>query len=170
MKRGDKRGQFYLVAAIIISVLLIGIIAVSNFSIRQETTKLQDIGKELSIESEKVLDYSLYNGLNTNQQAQNFIEDYINYINKEESYFIFGDDAMVNVTGYSETSKTIVVDGQQMSLTAEQITSRDFISPGPDVTIAVDGKNYEFELKEGKNFYFVIFDEAGGEEHVVTNA
>src|SRR3990167_4555292 len=119
MKRGDKRGQFYLVAAIIISVLLIGIIAVSNFSIRQETTKLQDIGKELSIESEKVLDYSLYNGLNTNQQAQNFIEDYINYINKEESYFIFGDDAMVNVTGYSETSKTIVVDGQQMSLTAE---------------------------------------------------
>ncbi|MEX2017324.1 MAG: hypothetical protein WD876_02525 [Candidatus Pacearchaeota archaeon] len=169
VKRG-KKGQFYLVAGIIISVLAIGIIAVSNFSRGQETTNLQEIGKEISIESEKVLDYALYNGRETGQAAQDFAEDYINNVNKEESYFIFGNDLLITVTGYSETGKTVSINEQQMQLNAGEVKSEDFASLGSDVTLMVDGKYYEFELKQGKNFYFVIFDEEGGENHVITNA
>lgn len=172
VKRGvrDKSGQFYLVAGIIISVLVIAAVVGSNFSRRQETTNIQKIGTEISVESEKVLDSALLNGRNTKTEMTTFATSYINNVNKEESYFIFGDSSLVTLTAYSETAKTISLNGQQMSLIAGQVSSQDFAGVGSSIVLSVDGNNYEFEMKTGKNFYFVVFDESGGEEHVITNA
>lgn len=172
MKRGiakGKLGQFYLVAAIVISVLVIGIISMPNFSISRESTRLQDIGTELNIESEKVFDSAIYNGLDTKQKMGVFVSDYINYINKDESYFIFGDENLINVTGYSDSIKTINVNGDPMSLTGGQISSQEFTISSNSVILTIENKNYEFELRDGKNFYFIIFNDVGGEKHVVTN-
>ena len=169
----DKNGQFYLVSAIIISVLIIGIIAVSNFSRSSESTNLQEIGKELSIESEKVFDSAIYNGVDTKQRMITFANDYINYVNKDDSYFIFGDGAGITVTAYSDISKTITLGGvsgdDTMILTAGQIKSQDFTPNSNDLILTIDGKSYGFELKDGKNFYFLIFSDIGGEKHAVRN-
>ena len=47
-------------------------------------------GRELSIESEKVLDYGLQNSLNLKSLMENFTKTYSNYSDADEIYFIFG--------------------------------------------------------------------------------
>jgi hypothetical protein len=37
------------------------------------------------------------------------------------------------------------------------------------VVVRIEGIDYQFKLKAGENFYFIIWQEIGGEKHVVTN-
>src|SRR3972149_7820512 len=174
MKRGDKRGQFYLVAAIIISVIVIGFVSMSNYSRRQETTNIQNVGRELSIESEKVLDYATYGGHDEKQTMKNFTERYITYLGADkDSYFLFGNTAQITVVGYAQSDKTIYVNTSSGQITVDlnigQISSQDFNPPPNNVTLTIDGEDYEFGLKSGENFYFIMFEETGGEKHVIRN-
>lgn len=177
MKRGEKAGQFYLIAAIIISVILIGFVSMVNYSKRQESISLQNIGEELKIESENVFDFGTYKGYDESQMqglAGDFIDDYINYNDdKKDSYFLFGNTNNIKVFGYSESDKIIYVDAGsgyvEMSITAGEISSHEFTPAGNDIIIKIDEKDYEFKLKSGENFYFVILDNIKGEEHVVRN-
>jgi len=61
MKKGDKRCQFYLIAAIIISGILISLAYLANYSTKNVSYEAEEIAKELKIEAEYVLDYELKN-------------------------------------------------------------------------------------------------------------
>ena len=97
-KRGwlikGKTAQFYLIAAIIISVVILGLVTMSNYSRRQESIRTENIGEELNIESEKVLDFGTYNGYSESQMQdlmENFSGNYINYVQEGvDFYFLFG--------------------------------------------------------------------------------
>ena len=56
----QKRGQFYLVAAIVIISLIVGFSVVSNYATNKEVVKLYDLKEELGIESANVLKYGTY--------------------------------------------------------------------------------------------------------------
>jgi hypothetical protein len=177
MKRGEKRGQFYLIAAIIISVILIGFMAISNYLIKPGTVSLEDTRDELSIESEKVLDYGTYNSFsegNMKELMENFSEDYINHVQQgKDSYFIFGSTGQIELVGYSQEDNVIYIDAGEgqtpVEMNAGEIASHDFNPTQENVSVQLNGSNYEFELKQGQNFYFIISEEIGGEEHVATN-
>ena len=49
MKKGDKRGQFYLIAAIIISGILISLAYLANYSTKNVSYEAEEIAKELKI-------------------------------------------------------------------------------------------------------------------------
>ena len=46
----DRSGQFYLIAAIIIATVLVGIVSITNYSKREPGTGLSDLKEELEIE------------------------------------------------------------------------------------------------------------------------
>ncbi len=102
----NKRGQFFIIAAIIIITVIISIVTVSNYSQPKQTTKLYDLGQELGIESQQVLDYGTYNELNdTEMQSlmENFIQNYVSYMGgKRNIYFVFGNAQVIDVVGYQE--------------------------------------------------------------------
>ena len=50
MKKGDKRGQFYLIAAIIISGILISLAYLANYSTKNVSYEAEEIAEELKIE------------------------------------------------------------------------------------------------------------------------
>ena len=52
----QKRGQFYLIAALVIIAVIIGYAGISNYLEKKESIKLYNLGEELGIESENVLD------------------------------------------------------------------------------------------------------------------
>ena len=57
----NKRGQFYLLAAIIIIAVIFGIMSTTNYvSVKQASPKLYNIACELSREIEEVYDYGVY--------------------------------------------------------------------------------------------------------------
>ena len=61
MRERGKKGQFYLIAAILLIAILIGFSSTTNFSRNKPQPKLIEIRDELRLEGEKVLDYKIYN-------------------------------------------------------------------------------------------------------------
>ena len=155
----NKRGQFYLIAAIIIIAAIIGYAAVSNYLGKTESVKLYNLGEELGIESENVLDFGTYNELDSSEMEtllMNFIESYAAYVEEGiEIYFIFGNPDKITVIGYKDLEEV-------PSISAEITAS------GKEVIVTINGVEYSFKLEQGENFYFVISQEIGGEKYVVT--
>ena len=173
----DKSGQFYLIAAIIISVIVLGLFTMSNYSRRQETIRNEKIGEELKIESEKVLDFGTSKGYNENQildLMENFSRNYIDYVQEGiDFYFLFGNSNKIRVIGHAQESKIIDVNfgsgKSSMNLNSEETLSNDFTPTSNTIILTIDEADYNFVLKDGENFYFVVSQDIGGEKHVVRN-
>jgi len=161
MKRGrtkNKKGQFYLIAAIIIITIILGFVAISNYSKKKSAIKIYDLGEELGIESENVLDFGTYNEYNETEMEtllNDFIEIYATYIEEGiEIYFIFGNFEKITVIGYQELEDVPFMDV--------------YTDPGKEVIVTINSVEYKFKLKPGENFYFIISQEIGEEEHIIT--
>ena len=111
LKRG-KRGQFFLIAAVVIIVVVVSVVTVSNYTQKKDSVKLYDVGQELGIESQNVLDYGTYSELDETQMKtlmENFIKNYVNYIQEKKNiYFVFGNSQKINVVGYQEIANESV--------------------------------------------------------------
>ena len=153
----NKRGQFYLVAALAIISIVIGMASMANSSRTTAGYKtIYEIEEELVIESEQVLDYGLVNNLDTITLMTDFTETFSNSFNEIEFYFIFGKTANLKAFKYFNGISEDV--SGEISVVSEKIL------------ITVDGINYNFDLTQGENFYYIIFDETGGEKYVATNS
>jgi hypothetical protein len=236
----NRRGQFFLIAAVVIIVVIVSIVTIANYTQKKDDIKLYDLGEELGIESQQVLDYGTYNSLNESEMKElmeNFIENYVNYAGEGKNiYFIFGNKYKINVIGYQDvlpaesvcvqlnpdTEKDCCNKGQKcvngkcesggtcghdqvqcensccnpgekctngqcerggtcgynkvqcnteciplevMGVTQEFTTSGNIYN----VIIRIGNTDYEFRLRYGENFYFVIWQKVGGETHVVTS-
>ena len=67
--------------------------------------------------------------------------------------FIFGDSDLITVVTYQEL---------------DEVTTDEYPDPGTKVIVEINGTDYEFKLKPGENFYFVISQDIEGEQYVVT--
>ncbi|OGJ13291.1 hypothetical protein A3K82_01905 [Candidatus Pacearchaeota archaeon RBG_19FT_COMBO_34_9] len=236
----NKRGQFFLIAAVVIIVVVVSIVTIANFTQKKDDIKLYDLGEELGIESQQVLDYGTYNSLDDEEMKElmeNFIENYVNYAGEGKNiYFIFGNKEKIYVIGYQdvlpaesvcvqlnpETDNDCCKKGQKCidgRCEAGGICGKDEIQCGSNccnlgercvngrceaggicgyhrvecstpciplevmgetqefttngniykVVIRIGNTDYEFRLRYGENFYFVIWQKVGGETHVVTS-
>lgn len=179
----DKRGQFFIITAVVIVAVIVSIVTISNYTQKKEVVKLYDLGEELGIESQHVLDYGTYNELNDTQMKilmSSFIQNYVSYIGEDKNiYFIFGNKDKINVVGYQdviEEKVEVCFDGEEDCTTYLQIgeTQEFFKGDGSEgdideVVIKIADIDYKFRLKEGENFYFIIWQEISGEKYVVTN-
>ena len=169
-----KKGQFYLLAAIVIISIIIGFAAIANYSKTTGSTKVYDLGEELKIESANILDYGTYSGLDEEQMInllEGFIEAYSEYGEIESLYFIFGNMKNIVVMGYQELSENVEVSGDVSEDFISQIEggifSQEFTpSPPWKIEVKINGVLYEFKLKPGENFYFIISLTDEGETHV----
>jgi len=151
----EKRGQFYLIATMIIVSITVGLVVVSNYSRGGNSIKLYDLGEELRIESEKFLDDISARG-GDYSEIHDFTEEFDAYAGDDvEIYYITGTVGNIEAYKYVNNVKTPVT---------------------PPSPIVGEGKiiiqledEYKFELKSGVNFYFIMVQEVEGERYVVTN-
>jgi len=167
----EKRGQFYLVSAIIVAAIVISVIVVSNYSKKQDYTDLNSLRDELKIESAKVLDYGINNQLSQaamNQLLQDFTQKYIDTESRDKNlYFVFGNQDNITLKGYQNTAHTVSLDSANIASSSGEFLG--IVNPtGSSTTLQIDENAYIFTLKNGENFFFVISREIGGEEHVIT--
>jgi hypothetical protein len=170
----EKRGQFFLVAAIIIVGVLAGLTAVVN-NTRTGNTNAQfyDLGKEIGFETRKVIDYGVYNERDILPLTESFLEDYADYIAKEEVIFLIGDEASMRALHFTSTQNivglSIGANRPPMSVPIQSSTGRKAeveIIDEKNVVVTINGIEYPFELSEGKNFYFVMIKTEDGERFV----
>jgi hypothetical protein len=181
IKRSDKRGQFYLLAAVIIIAGIMGFAAVGNSAQRNTEITIEDIEEELGIESGEVLDHGTFRELASNDMTNlinNFTRSYVGYVGEDtDIYFIYGDEKEVSVSSYEETTTgSMSVDiGSGIAIPGTTIETevhdmRNFV-PGQEkkVSVEISGVSYDFDLAPGRNFYFIVSKQIGDERHVVTN-
>lgn len=239
----NRRGQFFIIAAVIIIVVIVSVVTISNYTQKKETTKLYDLGQELGIESQNVLDYGTYSAKSPDEMEvlmQNFVQNYRSYMEQNKNiYFIFGNTQKIYTIGYQDASpgelacislnpgccnqgqscvngacqkgngkcksnqvqcgtsnccnrgETCSVDGKcktggicrqgtqcspctQIEISeGEQALASQVSNPNGavinKVSVTIGENVYQFNLKNGENFYFVIWQQIGGEKHVVTS-
>jgi hypothetical protein len=173
----DERGQFFLIAAVIIIVVVVSIVTIENYTQKRDIVRLYDLGQELGIESQNVLDYGTYSQLNDSEMKnlmENFIKNYVGYIqDKKNIYFIYGNSQTINVVGYQEiVNESVCVNiGNTCKgyLTINQTAEYSVPTGIKKVGITIGGTEYDFKLQSGQNFYFVIWTNTAGEKHVVTS-
>ena len=172
-----KRGQFYLLAAIIIISIIIGFAAVSNYSKKKTDVKLYDLGDELGIEGGEVLDYGVYdpNSLTTIELLEDFTGKFSEYAGEEKDiYFVFGDSEIIYLATWEEINTgSISIGGVGLSQTGRGYNLAKISPPESPVKVEMKDKEgnineYEFELRPGDNFYFILSQEVGEEKHVTT--
>ncbi|MDD5023280.1 MAG: hypothetical protein PHU63_03870 [Candidatus ainarchaeum sp.] len=165
----NKKGQFYLLSAIIIIAILIGFVTISNYSNRKTTIRIYDLEEELGIESQNIMDYGTYKEYDIDSLLNQFVESYADYMGEGKNlYFLFGDSEEITVKAYQEISEKVSVGGEELIITSER-GARTYNPVGNIVIVSVDDVEYQFELTEGENFYFIISQEIEGEKYVITN-
>jgi len=151
-KRGNKKGQFYFMATIIIVGFMIGLAVVLNYSTKSNSYEAEEIAKELSIESEKVIDYDT---IHSSNEFENFAKDYSYYVGGDkEIYFIIVEGANEKAYRYNGEAKIDL--------------SGDLDVEGEEIQFSLYDNIYSFELEDGKNFYFVLIYDKGGERYVLS--
>jgi len=176
----NRRGQFYLIATVIIVAVLVGFITISNYAQERDSVKIYDLSEELNIEGENVLDYGIYKGYSQTETAellQKFVEGYSEYVGEDlEIYLLVGDEDSIIVIGRGDLAEVNVTFGMtgEVSGDLKPFAKKTFTPEIGDVRngkikVKIKQKDYEFELKDGENFYFIISQEIDGETHVETN-
>ncbi len=163
----EKRGQFYLIAAIVIIIAIVGIITLRN-SVKEEEgdRRVYDLGEELEGETGYVYDYGTYNNENTQKLIGNWSDTYYEYGEEGESWiFVYGNKNNLTALKFSKDNSGkigIITGGRKISLeTMSKIKQKgeiENIGEG-EVDLVFGDFSYPFELKEGENFFFVISSE-----------
>jgi hypothetical protein len=122
----NKRGQFYLIAAIVIVSLIAGFFTVTNYTKQEESTRVYDLSEELGIEGNQVLDYGLVQQSSESTSGaqsmkslfENFTSRYSKYVsdNSINIYFIFGNTTSISVVSYNELSGSFFLGESQIEV------------------------------------------------------
>ncbi len=175
----NKRGQFYILAAIIIGLALSGVLSVKTYAIsKSEPRTITDMGSELNEEGMRIVDYGIYNSQDLGGLLNQFDEEYAPYFLKKTQktnlVFLYGDKTELYSVQYNTQSTgtiSAVIGG--VSPTWENsniIVNRTLVdSSGDEVVVNILGKEFEFDLKDNEMFYFIITQEQGDETYVKRN-
>jgi len=147
----NKKGQFYLVAGIIIISVIVSLIAISNYIEKNPTIIVNDLKEELKIETQRVLGYDA-----SGNQMNQYGKDYSSHLGSDiQLYFIMGEEPNIEVYKY--------VNGVDRS---DEV--QDPIIQENKIIFTLEYIDYEFDLVSGENFYFLISQEIKGELFVAT--
>jgi hypothetical protein len=174
----DKRGQFYIVAAVMIFLVVSSLATVATYSIVKSRPKtVSDLSSELNDESSRIIDYGLYTKQNVTsiqyQFTQNdFTSYYLHKTNGANITFIYGNKSYLNAIQYSKVSsgqiallhatyKTNVFSSNSIPITVDEAHGY--------INVTLLNKEYSFKKRDNEMFYFVITKEDQGEVFVESN-
>src|SRR3989344_1350642 len=172
----QKKGQFYLIAAIVIIAIILGFAIVQNY-VRKSDVKIYNLKDELGFEGGKVLEYGTFSDDN---KIEDFTTLYHKY-SKEEGrnlYFAYGNTDTITIATFEEIilggiSITLGEGSPKIKIEGDAYKKKT-ISVGGETDIIIKIENeqtgkevdYQFNLKPGENFYFVILQNIGEETYI----
>ena len=171
-----KRGQFYIIAAVLIVVMVVGLTTVVNKGVASpKANSFYDLSKNFETESVKVIDYGIYQGNSGGAIGQKLGDFYTNY-----SYYALATDPTMSISFvYGNATDAIygVVNTEDLTTRLGEInvgTTNRHITPevsrhsGNKVSVNISGMVYDFTLANEEGFYFIIAAKKGEETLVAT--
>lgn len=171
----NKKGQFYLIAALVISTIVIGLVVVSNYIQKDEFVRIDNLDEEIKIESASLLDYGLYNDLSEasfQSTFSNFTDNYVeNYGNNQDIYFLFGSQSNITLKGKQESDGEVILGNGTINISVSSGSDSflgNIIPASNKVYVYLKSKEYAFDLNTNKNFYYIIVEKIGNSEYIKT--
>ncbi|MEM0465725.1 MAG: hypothetical protein QXW97_03440 [Candidatus Pacearchaeota archaeon] len=169
----NKRGQFYILAAIIIIVALTGLTTVSTIATtKPKPRNILSMNSELKEEGFRLIDYGLFiNDPNKDfiYYLNNFIEVYYpNYFlkktDKSNIIIVYGNKSDLYATQYETASignirANIGSGNVNWGIVSNIVNRTKIINPTNPIIIEMLGNNHEFQLNDNPMFYFLIIQE-----------
>ena len=168
-----------MMAAIIIVGLIIGLAAaVNTVRVGDSNKAFFRLGDEIGFETKRVLDYGVFNEREINPLMKGYLENYTKIIAAEEVLFIYGDSSGLQALFFTNASGDVGIStGGIPDVFTIQYTTGDeaYVNQSDDdgdgnidrVSVLIDDITYEFNLRQGKNLFFVIIkDEETGDREI----
>ena len=166
----EKRGQFYIISAVIIVGIIVGFIIVRNYAVvEREFEEVYDIGEELKIETGQVYDFGTFKG--SEEETDTLIDqwtdaykDYSQGKAVEDWVLVYGSQEE-GVTPITFTSTevggiTIETGGKPIEYTVtrgeKQKWEKQTVTEEGEVELKFGEFTHKFKLCPGENFFFVI--------------
>lgn len=168
----QKRGQFYLIASIVIIGILISLTVVYN-SVRTTTedVSVYDLSDEISYEGARVIDQGIF--YDTEEQIQTNLETLAeNYAKSNpdlDLLLVYGDGDAIqytcDTTGSVELGDTSSGDFCSLNRDTLSITSTD----ADNIKVLFEGEEYTFRISSDQSFYIILAKDKGDDKIVATN-
>ena len=157
-----KRGQFYLIAVILISAVLIGLLSTANYGKSEPRENEENFAQNIEIERGFLLDYFANSQLDENSlfnTSLNFSKNFVNKIGaSRDTIFIFGNSSNLTFYGNKLSSSNISYDSSgsyvEISDNGEFLENVD--PTNSNIKIALNNVEMNFTLYAGQNLYYVI--------------
>ncbi|MBR9706479.1 hypothetical protein GOV14_05565 [Candidatus Pacearchaeota archaeon] len=178
----NKRGQFYIIGAILIVIAISGIAGINTYAIYKSNPRtITDLGSELREESLHIVEHGIYNGKNLKDLIENFTDQkYSHYFLQKtqgtDIVFVYGNKKDLYAAQYKMQSTGTVSATIGGSINWETVGSFSEITkidtttlPGNKLKVKLLEKQFTFELKDNEMFYFVIAKDENGERYIERN-
>ena len=171
----QKRGQFFLIAALVIIAILIGITTIYNVvNAAEEDQTVYDLTNEIDFESVQLLDNGIFNERTENQinqHVKSLMDNYASSNPESDLITIYGDFDQVSILYYSSIEHGTVgvsTGGSSIEQPIEVSEERQkTINPvDKKVKVVIGDIYYEFILTAGQNFYIIVKKDNKGERFV----
>jgi len=115
-KMMTKRGQFYIITALIIAAIVFGLTTAMNYAtVHPAPAQFYDLSKNFEAESTQVIDYGVYSGARDIQgNVKNFTKAFLEYaIEKDpniELFYIYGNSTALTIVNYGKNESGITTE------------------------------------------------------------
>ena len=172
-----RRGQFYLIAALVIIAVITGLATIYNYAkVTEEDTTVYDLTSEIDYEASQVIDRGLFSNATANIsfQLENLTDYYARTNTGSDFLIIFGNSSLLTILLYNSSSTGSIgvsLGNTNIAITQSTVEGKSSvtISLGSQRQITIilpPGVEYTFTLGEGQMFYLVLRKEEGGESYV----
>lgn len=174
----QKRGQFFLLTAVIISVVVLSLGVTTNQAVfSEEPENFYDFSYEVEREVGAVIDYEVYSGFEDEVDLDAFVdllsEDIKDRSPGSDFLFIYGDGDEVTLKGYVASDDSSKVCLGEVCQTvygdlADWVSGSEYMEGGSDdeIVVILDEERYVFPTFTGKQVLFIMQKDVGDESYV----
>lgn len=178
----NKKGQFFLIAALVIVGLIVGLgaIYISTKNPPKLGVQLYDLSREIDFESNRVIDKGILEvkpHAEISEEVMGLASYYANATPGADLIIVYGNEEYLTGNYYKEEpsgSAGLSVGGASLAVrpllkeskTIEEKYIKRF--EGNRINVTFGDESYLFTLKQGENFYIVLQKQVGEEKIVAT--
>lgn len=176
----NKRGQFYIIAAVLITMVLFGMAGVATYTvIKPEPRTIKDLSSDLNRESYKIIEYGIHEERDLVELSESFAgDDVAEYFLKKTDNaniaFVYGGDRnnLYTLSYKDKHTGSVKIGGGEWETSqgyykTKKLKAKDF--EDDFIKVKILDTTYFFDLKDNEMFYFVIVKERGKEKFIERN-
>lgn len=176
--RKEKRGQFFIVFAVILGIIILGLATVFNVVIKtgREETMKKKFNTMCENYREEIFRVSQY-VINTSNKSgepgliKNFTINFLKYAKKNDPDFqliyVYGNTTYVNILNATRYEITVItVEGYSSWESIDGYAFMEITDSIDSIEILGEKINKTYKLSEDERFWFVALTEKEGEEYV----